>query len=274
LCRSGIGFGFKSLAARYKVAPAQARASLLYSGKWTPSKVRAGKRGKGSKWNPNDLIMEHYRDEEIAASRWGIMTTYQVIHYYMNTNYREESKRRAKERWHKVLKNDRSHILKKAIRLKAWKLKNKARHKQTSAAWRRDNKQRLRGYRKKRNSNPLYRVTNSLRRRVRDYIKGVSFGGCEGLTWLTHEKLRRYIERQFTGGMSWENYGTAWHIDHTVPCAMFDLTSPDNVRKCFNYKNLKPMPSEANLNKGSLLFTDCGTLPLRVGSPTRKLSLT
>jgi hypothetical protein len=40
----------------------------------------------------------------------------------------------------------------------------------------------------------------------------------------TPTELMAHIERQFTDGMTWESYGVfGWHIDHHLPCAMFDL---------------------------------------------------
>ena len=75
-------------------------------------------------------------------------------------------------------------------------------------------------------------------------------------------KLRRHIASQFTEGMTWANMG-AWHIDHIVPCAAFDLSKPEHQQRCFNYKNLRPMWGGANISKGNLLFDSGDCLPLR-----------
>jgi hypothetical protein len=56
--------------------------------------------------------------------------------------------------------------------------------------------------------------------------------------------------------MSWENHGRGgWHIDHIVPCALFDLTRPEQQKSCFNYKNLQPLWEKDNLIKGNTLET-------------------
>jgi hypothetical protein len=69
--------------------------------------------------------------------------------------------------------------------------------------------------------------------------------------------LKEHIEKQFTKGMSWENYGD-WNIDHHFPVTSFPPNTP--VDKVCALSNLKPMWSttrvidgilyEGNLNKG------------------------
>ena len=54
----------------------------------------------------------------------------------------------------------------------------------------------------------------------------------------------------FKTGMTRENHGKVWHIDHIIPCASFDLTDPDQQKKCFHYTNLQPLWAKENLIKG------------------------
>ena len=60
--------------------------------------------------------------------------------------------------------------------------------------------------------------------------------------------VKEFIERQFIVGMTWENYGEVWHIDHTIP---LDASNGDiEVLKILcNYQNLSPMFWKDNLNK-------------------------
>lgn len=64
------------------------------------------------------------------------------------------------------------------------------------------------------------------------------------------EFLKEYLEKQFTGDMSWENYGSLWHIDHRKPCDAFDLIQESEQRACFHYTNLQPLLVIDNLKKG------------------------
>lgn len=66
--------------------------------------------------------------------------------------------------------------------------------------------------------------------------------------------FRIYIESKFDVGMSWENYGRGhdkWHLDHIVPCAIFDLTNPEHQSRCFHFSNYQPLWEPQNLSKGA-----------------------
>lgn len=82
-----------------------------------------------------------------------------------------------------------------------------------------------------------------------------------GCSW---PDLVAYLESKFKPGMTWENYGSYWHIDHKRPCASFDLTKPEDQSKCFHFTNLQPLPALENLRKNAkyALATDSvGPLP-------------
>jgi 5-methylcytosine-specific restriction endonuclease McrA len=76
------------------------------------------------------------------------------------------------------------------------------------------------------------------------------------LLGYTTEELRAHLERQFTRRMSWENYGTYWHIDHIIPVSSFVLRLEDGgidcdaVRRCWALSNLRPLPRRENISKG------------------------
>lgn len=53
--------------------------------------------------------------------------------------------------------------------------------------------------------------------------------------------LKSYLESQFHSGMSWENYGKEWQIDHIRPLASFDLSDYDQAKEACIYKNLQPL---------------------------------
>lgn len=66
------------------------------------------------------------------------------------------------------------------------------------------------------------------------------------------DDLRTHLERQFTRGMSWDNYGD-WHVDHIVPSSSFSYASPVDpaFRACWTLTNLRPLWAKANISKGA-----------------------
>jgi hypothetical protein len=80
-------------------------------------------------------------------------------------------------------------------------------------------------------------------------VKGnVKSARTQELIGCTVKELQEHLEKQFTNGMTWENYGE-WHVDHIIPCSSFDFTKEEEQRTCFNYKNLQPLWAEDNYKK-------------------------
>ena len=108
--------------------------------------------------------------------------------------------------------------------------------------------------RERRLINPALKVKSSLRSRFYTEIKKaktkksnktIAILGC------SIEFFINYIESKFQSGMTWENYGKyGWHLDHIKPCCSFDLTNPEEQRKCFHYTNLQPLWAKDNISKG------------------------
>ena len=52
--------------------------------------------------------------------------------------------------------------------------------------------------------------------------------------------LRRWIETQFSGDMTWESYTESFTIDHIIPLDMFDLMNEDDRYLAFHWTNIQP----------------------------------
>jgi len=111
-------------------------------------------------------------------------------------------------------------------------------------------RKRDRDYRKqKRNTNINFKLKCYLRTRIYHVLKGINkSASTEKLVGCSLEFLKQHLEKQFKLGMSFSNYGK-WHIDHIKPCASYDLSKPEEQKKCFNYSNLQPLWAEENLSK-------------------------
>lgn len=85
------------------------------------------------------------------------------------------------------------------------------------------------------------RIYNALLSRMKyEFVK--KKGTTRLLTGCSYSFLMGWLERQFTQGMTWDNYGDeGWHMDHIRPCSTFDLTQEEQQYECFNYTNLQPL---------------------------------
>jgi len=73
--------------------------------------------------------------------------------------------------------------------------------------------------------------------------------------------LIEHLKSQFKGRMTIENYGK-WHIDHIVPQSAFDHTDPAEIKRCWNWQNLRPMWAKANKRKNATITDGQVPLPL------------
>lgn len=105
--------------------------------------------------------------------------------------------------------------------------------------------------------NPIYKMERRLRCRIYNALlnqnqnkdkRTLQYIGC------TSKFFQDWIEFQLYDGMTMENYGKIWHIDHVKPCAKFDLSKEDQVMECFNWKNLRPLSATKNLEKNCKLL--------------------
>ncbi len=104
----------------------------------------------------------------------------------------------------------------------------------------------------KRGSDIKHRITSQLRHRINLVLKNkLKSEKTKILLGCEIDYFMDYIESKFLDGMNWNNYGFyGWHIDHIKPCVSFDLTDPEEQKKCFHFSNLQPLWSKDNYKKG------------------------
>jgi len=105
------------------------------------------------------------------------------------------------------------------------------------------------------NTNINFRIALGLRNRIRNAIKrsdGEKALKSIDLLGAPIDVVKKHLESLFQEGMTWANHTIdGWHIDHIIPCAAFDLTKPEEQKKCFHYTNLQPLWARDNLVKNS-----------------------
>lgn len=96
-----------------------------------------------------------------------------------------------------------------------------------------------------------FRLKANLRKRLVKALRGKGKAGSaiRDLGCSVAE-LKEWLEARFLPGMTWENYGPVWHVDHKTPLAAFDLTDPAQFAKAAHYSNLQPLFAQDNRMKG------------------------
>jgi hypothetical protein len=120
-----------------------------------------------------------------------------------------------------------------------------------------DNKQNRNKKNKiKRRENPYYALKEALKVRIFDVLKSSKKESTSKLIGCSSEELKRWIETNFNENISWDNYGTEWHLDHVIPIAFFDLIKEDERYICFNWSNIRPLEKKANISKSDNIVKD------------------
>ena len=169
--------------------------------------------------------------------------------------YREGHKEDAAE-YHKIYQKEHADELREKSRI--YQRKNYKRLAIKKREWASRNRQSLREkhkirQRKHRKNNLSVRLLENARSRVYAALKGkVKSAKTMELIGCTIEYLKTYLESQFVKGMKWDNYGRyGWHIDHIIPCAVFDMSNHKEQKECFHFSNLQPLWAEDNLRKSN-----------------------
>lgn len=104
--------------------------------------------------------------------------------------------------------------------------------------------------RNKLRSNVAFRLLAAARNRLWYVIKGTARAGrTVELLGCTPEFLKSYLEAKFQPGWTWADWGPVFEIDHIIPCSKFDMTDPEQQKRCFHYTNLQPLLKEINRSK-------------------------
>lgn len=170
---------------------------------------------------------------------------------------RPEVKKRKKE-W------DKMYAKKHSEKIKAYKKKyysdfvNKAKAKEYQKAYREKNWKHLKKYhcqyKKKRFKEDLsFKLHHYITKQIKNAIheKPIAKKWSDILGYGCDE-LRIHLQKQFKQGMSWDNYGKIWHIDHRIPISWCkekdDLLK---IKTVWILENLQPKFAKENISKGN-----------------------
>jgi hypothetical protein len=112
----------------------------------------------------------------------------------------------------------------------------------------------------KRKNNKIFQIQHHLSTQINTYLNKQNFiknkNSLKIVGLENWELLKEHLEKQFTEGMNWDNWGigkdnSAWHIDHIIPAS--SATTEEEVYKLNHYTNLRPMWCSDNIRKSNKL---------------------
>lgn len=108
---------------------------------------------------------------------------------------------------------------------------------------------------------PIFKMQCYIRTRITDTVrkltknkKQFSNGSFCKLFGCSNQQLKKHLESKFTSKMSWDNYGTYWHLDHIIPISSFDLSDPDQCKAANHWTNLQPLEASKNMSKSNKII--------------------
>ena len=149
--------------------------------------------------------------------------------------------------------------------------KHKEQDSETKKKWYLKNKEKVkarikRNVYKRRESDPLFRLKQSVSANIRQCIKKNHQPFAKYLDY-TLEELKHHLESQFESWMNWSNYGVyrvdtwddtdnstwTWQIDHIIPHSSFNYSSMEDeqFKACWSLENLRPYSAKQNVVDGN-----------------------
>lgn len=117
--------------------------------------------------------------------------------------------------------------------------------KDCARSWQKENRKRSEDTPKKR----IYRKVSGM---IRSALKvGRVSKSFVSILGYTPEELANHLERKFTAGMGWHNYGSEWHLDHIIPLARlnYSTTEDPDFKRAWSLNNLQPLWAIDNMVK-------------------------
>lgn len=96
---------------------------------------------------------------------------------------------------------------------------------------------------KREQERPWLKMLKSQRRRINEVMRDARLrkkSRTFEMLGYTPEQLKSHIESQFVFGMTWDNYGSEWHVDHIKPVTWFNVKNEQDLAKIWDLSNLMP----------------------------------
>jgi len=219
----------------------------------------------------NKIYYEAHKEERKVIDKLYRIANKEKIHAQKKL-YREKNKdkiRTSRSDYYKANKKklidvSRAYYLSNKEKIKeyfdSWKKANPEKTKASALKYYNKNSSQINAYtnkwiKEKLKTDPKFKLNHNTSTAIRASLKN----GKNGRTWselvgYSVDDLKKHLEKQFTDGMTWDNYGrNGWHIDHKIPISVFNFTKPEHAdfKKCWALKNLQPMWEGENISKSN-----------------------
>ena len=141
---------------------------------------------------------------------------------------------------------------------KKWNDKNKEKNLEYIRRWQKNNPEKRREWKRNWDRNraldPAFRLSNNIRGNMYHALKAKKgFRKWEDLVGYTLQDLINHLTPLLTEGMTWDNYGNTWQVDHVKPKSWFKYESSNDTafKECWALSNLQPMFKIENIKKGN-----------------------
>lgn len=179
--------------------------------------------------------------------------------------YYDNNKEKERERCKQYYENNREKVLEQK---KQYRDNNREKVREQHKQYYENNREKILQYRKN-NKEKIYEYNKNLRKqrykndpefRLRESIR-VAFsrflkGRKEKPTseylkdcGYTRKELIKHLEGQFDQNMTWDNYGSYWHVDHIIPQSVFEPANEQHLKWCWSLENLRPLEASENISK-------------------------
>jgi hypothetical protein len=220
--------------------------SIIHEGRAIAAKARKEEKAK---WDQYEKAWMDEIKSHKAFPDWG----YEWV--------KEQSRRKSDERYSNMTKDEKADYNERCLinRHKRWerdpesRLRDRAKVKEWDARNPERKREQVRkSIAKRKIIDPGFKIQCNLRNRMKEIMNSTRKGGWSGIanfTGCNTKQLAKHLESGFTKRMTWENYGTYWHVDHILPCASFDHTDEKQVAQCWHWTNLRALEAKKNMDK-------------------------
>ena len=194
-------------------------------------------------------LTEFYKSN---ANRGGYSTVCKLCKKELSKIYGENNKEKIKEHNKKYKELNKEKIREYD---RKYNINNKDKIKEYNSLNREKINDRRRKYIKRRkNNDPLFRLTHSIRNLIYKSIVECGYkknSKTENILGISFNDFKLHLESKFETWMNWDNYGLyngelnyGWDIDHIIP--LISCKTEEEIKELNNYTNLQPLCSYTN----------------------------